>query len=116
VNSAPGPKTHPGIAPRSSWTERARKQACRWVGRDGHSVAAVARDLGLGWATVMAAVIDHGSELIEREDRIGEVCAVGVDETAFLRANHVRSTIWLFANESALVAGGYPRPGVVSLN
>jgi transposase len=87
-------ETHPGIAPRSSWTERARKQACRWVGRDGHSVAAVARDLGLGWATVMAAVIDHGSELIEREDRIGDVCAVGVDETAFLRANHIRSTIF----------------------
>ena len=57
-------------------------------------MAAVARDLGLGWATVMAAVIDHGSELIEREDRIGDVCAVGVDETAFLRANHIRSTIF----------------------
>ncbi|MGE5696245.1 MAG: helix-turn-helix domain-containing protein [Candidatus Sericytochromatia bacterium] len=65
-------ETHPGIAPRSSWTERARKQACRRVGRDGHSVAAVARDLGVGWATVMAAVVEHGGELIEREDRIAE--------------------------------------------
>jgi transposase len=87
-------ETHPGIAPRSSWTERARKQACRWVGRDGHSVAAVARDLGLGWATVMAAVVDHGSELIEREDRINDVHAMGVDETAFLRASPTRSTLF----------------------
>jgi transposase len=85
---------HPEIAPRSSWTERARKQACRWVGRDGRSVAAVARDLGVGWATVMAAVVDYGAELIERADRVAGVCAVGVDETAFLRANHRHSTIF----------------------
>ena len=49
-------ETHPQVAPRASWTERARKQACRRVGRDGHSVAAVARDFGVSWATVMAAV------------------------------------------------------------
>jgi hypothetical protein len=42
-------ETHPAIAPRSSWTERAGKQACRRVGRDGHWVAAVARDFGVGW-------------------------------------------------------------------
>jgi transposase len=41
-------ETHPAIAPRSSWTERARAQACRRVGRDGHSVAAVAREFGVG--------------------------------------------------------------------
>jgi hypothetical protein len=57
-------------------------------------VAAVARDLGLGWATVMAAVIDHGSELIEREDRINDVHAMGVDETAFLRAGPTHPTMF----------------------
>jgi transposase len=87
-------ETHPAIARRSSWTERARKQACRRVGRDGHSVAAVARDLALGWATVMAAVVDHGRDLIEREDRIDDVHSVGVDETAVLRASPARSTIF----------------------
>jgi hypothetical protein len=40
-------ESHPQIRPRAAWTERARKQACRRVGRDGHSVAAVARDFGL---------------------------------------------------------------------
>ena len=30
-------ETHQAIARRSSWTERAREQACRRVGRDGHS-------------------------------------------------------------------------------
>jgi hypothetical protein len=41
-------------------TERARAEACRRVGKDAHAVAAVARDLGVGWATVMRAVRDHG--------------------------------------------------------
>ena len=87
-------ETHPAIAPRSSWTERARKQVCRRVGRDGHSVAAVARDFGVGWATVMDAVVDYGTGLIEHPQRIEEVSAIGVDETAFARANRTRSTLF----------------------
>ena len=87
-------ETNPAIAPRSSWTERARKQACRRVGRDGHSVAAVARDFEVGWATVMDAVIDYGTRLIEHPARIEGVSAIGVDETAFLRANAARATVF----------------------
>jgi transposase len=64
------------------------------VGRDGHSVAAVARDVGVGWATVMAAVVDYGTPVIERPDRIDGVAAVGVDETAFLRALPGRSSVF----------------------
>ena len=75
-------ETHPQIRARASWSERARKQACRRVGRDGHSVAAVARDVGVGWATVMAAVVDYGTPLIEHPDRIEQVAAVGVDVPA----------------------------------
>ena len=41
-------ETHPAIRPRSSWTERARVEACRRVGQDGHSVAQVATAFGLG--------------------------------------------------------------------
>src|SRR5215212_2075979 len=85
-------ESYPQIRPRASWTERARKQACRRVGREGHSVAAVARDFGVGWAAVMAAVIEYGYPLIEHPDRIDGVAAVGVDETAFARANPIRST------------------------
>jgi transposase len=32
----------------------------------GHAVAAVARDFGVGWATVMAAVREQGARLLER--------------------------------------------------
>ena len=85
---------HPQIRARAAWTERARKQACRRVGRDGHSVAAVARDFGVGRAAVMAAVTEYGTGLVEHPDRVAAVSAVGVDETAFLRANPTRSTVF----------------------
>ena len=87
-------EAHPEIRARSSWTERARRHACRRVGRDGHSVAAVARDFGVGWAAVMAAVVEYGTPLIERADRVGPVSAIGVDETAFTRAKSTRSTVF----------------------
>lgn len=74
------------IAPRAVLTERARVQACRRVGRDGHSVAAVARDLGVGWHTVMNAVVEVGTPLVEDPARTAGVRALGVDETSFLRA------------------------------
>ena len=62
-------ESHPEIRARSSWTERARVEACRRVGEDGHSVAQVAAAFGVGWATVMAAVRDHGLPLVQ--DRAG---------------------------------------------
>ena len=39
-------ETHEEIRPRASMTERARREACRRVGQDGHTVVAVAADLG----------------------------------------------------------------------
>jgi len=53
------------IRPRAVLTERARAEACRRVGKDAHAVAAVARDLGVGWATIMRAVGDHGRPLVD---------------------------------------------------
>jgi hypothetical protein len=55
------------IGPRVVLTEHARAEACRRVGKDAHAVAAVARDLGVGWATVMRAVRDHGAPLVPRQ-------------------------------------------------
>ena len=83
------------IAPRASLTERARREACRRVGRDGHSVAQVARDLGVGWSTVMAAVRDHGRPLVEDPQRLAGVVALGLDETAFLRASAAHPTLYV---------------------
>jgi transposase len=80
------------IRPRRSLTERARRAACRRVGKEGRSVAAVARELGSGWHTVMRAVCDHGEELVEDPNRLADVDALGVDETSFLRATRERHT------------------------
>jgi transposase len=80
------------VGPRMALTERARARACRRVGRDGHSVAAVARDVGVGWHTIMRAVADHGAPLVDDPARTAGVRALGVDETSFLRAGPTRRT------------------------
>ncbi len=67
-------------------TERARAEACRRVGKDAHAVAAVARDLGVGWATIMRAVAEHGAPLVDDPTRLEDVTALGLDETSFLKA------------------------------
>ena len=74
------------IRPRAVLTERARAEACRRVGKDAHAVAAVARDLGVGWATIMRAVAEHGTPLVEDPGRLDGVAALGLDETSFLKA------------------------------
>jgi transposase len=81
-----------GIAPRVVLTQRARAEACRRVGKDAHAVAAVARDLGVGWATIMRAVADHGSPLVEDPTRLDGVAALGLDETSFLKATRMAPT------------------------
>ena len=83
------------IRPRAVLTERARAEACRRVGKDAHAVAAVARDLGVGWATVMRAVADHGTPLVDDPTRLDGVAALGLDETSFLKATRVAPTRWV---------------------
>jgi transposase len=83
------------IRPRAVLTQRARAEACRRVGKDAHAVAAVARDLGVGWATIMRAVADHGTPLVDDPGRLAGVVALGLDETSFLRATRVASTRWV---------------------
>jgi transposase len=74
------------IGPRAVLTQRARAEACRRVGKDAHAVAAVARDLGVGWATIMRAVRDYGTPLLEDPTRLDGVATLGLDETSFLKA------------------------------
>ena len=80
------------IRPRAVLTERARAEACRRVGKDAHAVAAVARDLGVGWATVMRAVHEHGSPLVDDAARLEGVATLGLDETTFLKVTRVAPT------------------------
>lgn len=76
-------------------TERARREACRWVDQDRLDVAAVATTLGVGWGTVMRAVREYGQPLVEDPARLAGVHAVGVDETAFLAANATHATLFV---------------------
>jgi transposase len=80
------------VRPRAVLTKRARAEAWRRVGKDAHAVAAVARDLGVGWATVMRAVRDHGDPLVDDPKRLAGVTALGLDETSFLKATRVAPT------------------------
>jgi transposase len=82
------------IRPRMLLTERARRTACKRVAK-GESVAAVARDVGAGWHTVMRAVVDHGTGPVEDPDRLDGVTALGMDETSFLRATRERRTLFV---------------------
>jgi len=85
-------ETSPWITSRASLTERARAEICRRVGEDGHCVAAVAREFGIGWHTAMGAVRDHGRPRVDDPARLAGVSALGVDETAFQAASATRST------------------------
>ena len=58
------------IRPRASLTERARVEACRWVGQDGHAVAQVAAAFGVAWGTVMAAVVEYGTPMVDDPARM----------------------------------------------
>jgi transposase len=76
----------PRIAPaRGAMTDRAGRWCTEQVGRLGRTVAEVARELGCDWHTVNDAVIGYGTPLVEDPTRIGEVVALGLDETLFCR-------------------------------
>lgn len=57
-------------------------------------MARVAAELGVCWWTVMNAVIEHGTPLVDDPGRIGAVRQLGVDETSFLSARPSHPTIY----------------------
>lgn len=81
-------------APRQAITDRAGRWATAQVGRLGRSVAEVARELGCDWHTVNDAVVAYGTPLVEDAERIGEVTALGLDETLFCRRGRWRAQQW----------------------
>jgi Helix-turn-helix domain of transposase family ISL3 len=60
----------PLAAPRCAMTQRAKVWLARRVGSDAHTMAALARELGLGWDTVRRAVTDVGTPLIDDHARL----------------------------------------------
>jgi Transposase/Ornithine cyclodeaminase/mu-crystallin family len=83
------------IAPvRAAMTDRAGRWVTVQVGREGRTVAEVARELGCDWHTVMGAVAAYGTPLVEDPERIGPVSALGLDETLFARTGRWRTQEW----------------------
>jgi transposase len=97
---------HSAIAPRAGLTERARTWAFEQVGAHDGAVSRVAAALGVAWWTVMRQVIDRGTLEIDAPHRLAEVAAVGVDETAYLRATATHATT--FATGIADLSPGRP--------
>ena len=75
-------------------TRRAAKEICRRVGEEGHSVASLAREFGIGWWRAMAAVRRHGEPLVEDPARLEDVTELGVDEHKMLSASRRRNTFY----------------------
>ena len=86
----------PTIGPqRALLTSRAARWVTIQVGRRGRPVDEVAAELGCGWHTVNNEVGRWGEALLEADtDRIGEVGAVGIDETLFWRKGRWRTKQW----------------------
>lgn len=82
----------PHVSSRTVLTRRAGWEACRQVGANARPVAGLARELGVTWSTVMDAVAEHGTPLVDDPDRVGVVTSLGVDETAFLKADRTHPT------------------------
>jgi len=77
-----------------SLTRRAAAEVCKRVGRDAHSVASVARDLGISWGTAMDAVGRHGTPLVDDPERLSGVSSLGIDEHKMLSASRTRNTVF----------------------
>jgi transposase len=75
-------------------TRRAGMEACRQVGEHARPVSQVADEFGVCWWTVMNAVVEHGTPLVDDPDRVGRVAQLGVDETSLLRANRSHATVY----------------------
>ena len=97
---------HEAIAPRAALTQRARAWAFDQVGRCDAAISDIAADLAVAWHTVMRQVRDRGTPILDDPSRLAGVSAVGVDETAFLRATGTHPT--MFATGIADLSPGRP--------
>jgi transposase len=82
------------VSARVLLTRRAGAEACRQVGENARAVSELAEELGVCWWTVMGAVVEHGTPLVEDPGRVGAVTQLGVDETSYLRATAIHPTLY----------------------
>jgi transposase len=81
-------------APRLAMTDRAGRWVTEQVGRRGRTVNEIALELGCDWHTINDTVIAYGTPLVDDPDRIGDVEALGLDETLFARLGRWRTQNW----------------------
>lgn len=81
-------------ASRLALTDRAGRWVTRQVGMHGRAVSDVADELGCDWHTVNDAVQAYGEALLDDPERIGEVNALGLDETLFVRRGERHRKHW----------------------
>ncbi len=81
-------------AARLAMTDRAGRWVTEQVGRNGRTVNEIADELGCDWHTINDTVIAYGTPLVEDPARIGNVEALGLDETLFARIGRWRRQHW----------------------
>lgn len=81
-------------AARLVMTDRAGRWVTEQVGRFRRSVNEIAVELGCDWHTINDTVIAYGTPLVDDPDRIGDVDALGLDETLFARLGRWRTQHW----------------------
>ena len=81
-------------AARLVMTDRAGRWVTEQVGRWHRSVNELAFELGCDWHTINDTVLAYGTPLVEDPDRIGDVDAIGLDETLFARLGRWRTQHW----------------------
>lgn len=77
-------------AARLVMTDRAGRWVTKQVGKFKRSVNELAVELGCDWHTINDTVIAYGTPLVEDPGRIGDVDALGLDETLFARIGRWR--------------------------
>jgi transposase len=87
-------ETSEHVSSRQLLTRRAGAEACRQVGENARPVSELAEELGVCWWTVMSAVIEHGTPLVDAPDRVGVVTQLGIDETSWLKATPSHPTLF----------------------
>lgn len=81
-------------AARLVMTDRAGRWVTEQVGRHHRSVNELAGELACDWHTINDTVIAYGTPLVEDPARIGDVDALGLDETLFARLGRWRRQAW----------------------
>lgn len=76
-------------------TVRAGRWVTRQVGNAGRTVNEIAEELGCDWHTVNDTVCAYGTALLEADTgRVGDVNALGLDETLFVREGRYKTKQW----------------------